>query len=347
MSKNDKQDNWESIIQSKVPFAFWSLPGTKDWGGIAQEDTKIETSIKEGIDGFIVSSFNSDNNLRWIRSDRKIEMDESYSSADKVVKSEEKRSVIGIEETRKEDYLIQCQSIIDKIKDGQASKVVLSRVKITSLEISLKSMFLRLVDKYLNAMVFVYSFGDEVWIGASPETLLKVDGDEFMTMALAASKPIDDEREWTKKEIQEQAYVEGYVESILKDKGLVFSKKGPNTTIAGPVKHIISEFEGRLGKTNYFDLLKDLHPTPAVCGIPLVEAKKIIKQTEKHDRMDYTGFLGPISSKVLHMFVNLRSAKIVDQKIYLFLGGGITDGSIPEDEWEETELKANTILSIL
>jgi isochorismate synthase len=109
----------------------------------------------------------------------------------------------------------------------------------------------------------------------------------------------------------------------------------------------LTEFIGELNNTNFYNLLNELHPTPAVCGIPLKEAQRIIDMTEEHERLDYTGFLGPVSPSKSHVFVNLRSAMIINQNIFLFLGGGITEGSIPEEEWKETELKANTLLDIL
>ncbi len=91
-----------------------------------------------------------------------------------------------------------------------------------------------------------------------------------------------------------------------------------------------------------------MHPTPAVCGIPLDSAKQFIKQTEGYDRKYYTGFLGPcnVNGKT-NLFVNLRCAELFANNINLYIGGGITKDSIPEKEWEETELKSKTLLSVL
>ena len=329
-------------IESDFPFAFWSLPGSSKWQGIVQDNTQIETAISEIVEGFLVCPFNKESGLRIIRPDTKITMLDDFD----IVNSNASKSEIP-KETSKEEYLTQCTLLIDKIKNGESAKVVLSRVKKKACGLDAKTLFLRLLDKYPQAMVFMYSFGDEVWIGASPETLLKVENGDFMTMALAGSKGVNEQREWTEKEMKEQAYVEVYIENILKNNNISFHKIGPKDISAGPVNHLLTEFKGKLEKSDFSPLLNELHPTPAVCGIPLQEANNIINHLELHNRRDYTGFIGPIYSDKAHMFVNLRSAMLVNQDLFLYLGGGITEGSIPEEEWNETELKADTLLSIL
>jgi isochorismate synthase len=73
-----------------------------------------------------------------------------------------------------------------------------------------------------------------------------------------------------------------------------------------------------------------------------------IRQTEKHSREYYTGFLGPTGiDDLMQLYVNLRCMKILDDRCVLYIGGGITQDSVPEDEWEETEIKADTLLSVL
>ncbi len=116
-------------------------------------------------------------------------------------------------------------------------------------------------------------------------------------------------------------------------------------------------------------LLKALHPTPAVCGLPRAEAQEFIKHFESYDRSFYTGFLGELNklednSKVRNrrnvenlayktltpatrLFVNLRCMQFKSSINEIYVGGGITKDSIPEDEWEETVNKAQTIASIL
>jgi isochorismate synthase len=196
-------------------------------------------------------------------------------------------------------------------------------------------------------MVFLYEFDGNVWIGASPETLLKVEGEKVKTMALAGSRPLGSKLEWGKKEMEEQAYVAHFVEQRLIKHCSTYKKFDQHSLIAGPLEHLCTEYEGKLTSNSFVELLNDLHPTPAVCGIPVGAAKKMISEFEIHKRRDYTGFIGVLSKNDKQFYVNLRSALIQEHNIYLFLGGGITKDSIPEDEWKETELKAKTLVQFL
>jgi isochorismate synthase len=74
----------------------------------------------------------------------------------------------------------------------------------------------------------------------------------------------------------------------------------------------------------------------------------LIRIVEKHDRGFYTGFLGPWNlSGESKLYVNLRCAQLHKNKMSLYVGGGLTAESNPEDEWEETVRKSQTLLSVL
>ncbi|HLV50467.1 MAG TPA: chorismate-binding protein, partial [Flavobacterium sp.] len=97
---------------------------------------------------------------------------------------------------------------------------------------------------------------------------------------------------------------------------------------------------------NDFDvknLIQNLHPTPAVCGLPKKEAFDFIWENEGYNREFYTGFIGIEKENMKDYFVNLRCAQIFQNQIQIYVGGGITAESNPEKEWEETELKSGTI----
>ena len=95
-------------------------------------------------------------------------------------------------------------------------------------------------------------------------------------------------------------------------------------------------------------LVNLLHPTSAVCGMPLDKAYKFINENEVNGRELFTGIFGPINlDDKSHLFVNLRSATVIADKIYSFAGAGITIDSDSDKEWEETELKCETILSLI
>ncbi|MFN4152081.1 MAG: chorismate-binding protein, partial [Candidatus Sericytochromatia bacterium] len=89
-------------------------------------------------------------------------------------------------------------------------------------------------------------------------------------------------------------------------------------------------------------------PTPAVCGLPKIDSLSFIIENELHDRDFYTGFLGTINiDEKSHIRVNLRCMEFSKDSIILYLGCGINKDSNPEKEWFETEIKAETLLSII
>ena len=98
-------------------------------------------------------------------------------------------------------------------------------------------------------------------------------------------------------------------------------------------------------------MLELLHPTSAVCGMPKDAATDFIMNNENYNRAFYSGFLLNLDTKAnekeLHIFVNLRTMKIEGNKATLYAGCGITADSNPEKEWNETEIKTQTLEKVL
>ena len=90
-----------------------------------------------------------------------------------------------------------------------------------------------------------------------------------------------------------------------------------------------------------------MHPTPAVCGIPLEITKNYIQKNEVHERELYTGYIGEVNLDSASLYVNLRCMKITSDQFYVYVGGGLTAKSNAKQEWEETEIKAQTMLSLI
>ena len=100
--------------------------------------------------------------------------------------------------------------------------------------------------------------------------------------------------------------------------------------------------------TNLGRILKSLHPTPAVSGLPKNEAFSFINEHEGRDRRYYTGFLGMLDmSSDTNIYVNLRCMEIGKNLLTLFSGSGLVTSSNYRDEWKETEQKLKTMTSIV
>lgn len=272
-----------------------------------------------------------------------------------------KESATGID-IDKENYEQLVKKSIDQIEAGTFEKIVPSRSKRFDLAESFGVIetFEKLCDTYPNAMISFISIPSVgTWIGASPELLIQVENNHiFKTVALAATKPFEPGTNiknvaWTQKEIEEQALVCRYIISNFKKIRLrEYDEQGPKTIVAGNVMHLKTTFAVDMKETNFPQLgsvmLQLIHPTSAVCGMPLEESLVFLKENEGYDREFYAGYLGPVNiSNTICLFVNLRCMQLIGNQAILYAGAGVTGDSVPESEWEETEIKLNTLLKVI
>ena len=194
-----------------------------------------------------------------------------------------------------------------------------------------------------------------LWLGATPETFVKVIGSNFKTMSLAGTQPFEVDKDpiWTQKEFEEQQLVTDFIEKELGELSSTLTIENRKTVRAGNLWHLQTEINGVLKEEkNLKSLIQKLHPTPAVCGLPRNEAKAFILENENYYREFYTGFLGEINlknedDKTSSLYVNLRCMKIENNTASIFVGGGITKDSNPQQEFLETVAKSNTMKNIL
>lgn len=248
------------------------------------------------------------------------------------------------------------------IESGLFEKVVPSRTKRIPLPDNFDPLltFEKLCEQYPHALVTLVSSPETgTWIGATPELLVSVDAKmRFKTSAVAGTQRLQPGANpkviaWTQKEIEEQALVCRYIINCFKRIRLrEFDEQGPKTTIAGNIIHLRTDYEVNMQATNFPQLgsvmLKLLHPTSAVCGMPLEAATAFLHDHEKYDREFYSGYLGPVNFRgESHLFVNLRCMTIREGAALLYAGAGVTADSDPQMEWEETEMKMNTLLQVI
>lgn len=267
----------------------------------------------------------------------------------------------------KEQFIELVEKGIEAIESGAFQKVVLSRTKQVLLreDFDVVTLFDKLCEVYPTAFVSVVSLPHlgVIWVGASPEILVSQDANGiFRTMALAGTQSAFDadnqpiktsEAMWRQKEIEEQALVSRYIINCFKKiRVREFEEEGPKTVVAGNLMHLRTDFIVDTIDVNFPQLatvmLDLLHPTSAVCGMPKTPATEFILENEGYDRQFYSGFLGPVNiQQSSHIFVNLRTMKIEGEVATLYAGCGITADSNPEKEWKETEMKLQTLGSII
>lgn len=361
----------DKLLKKNCPFALWSVPGSNTPEILVAEKEKIvypaQFNKLNGQEGFVFAPYQISKNAPLVLLKPGI----YKKGINEIVK-------INCENIPEEpvaeiipgfpffishiDYLKDIENTISEIKNTKLAKVIVSRlIPVTRKSESLGEIYMQLLLQTPNAFVYLVNLpanGDGVpkaglWMGATPEVLLRSEGKTLETVSLAGtqSRRDDNDYSWHTKEIEEQAFVSRYLLDVFYKFNIhPYTTQGPDTLESGKVAHLATSFrfaakklDARLG-----DFLAELHPTPAVCGYPKPKAAKFIPNIEKHDRRYYTGYLGPwrLNGDV-GLFVNLRCMEILPQQYILYSGGGITARSVPEDEWEETNKKATTLLSAI
>jgi isochorismate synthase len=259
--------------------------------------------------------------------------------------------------TGRETYMEQVETIKSSIAKGAFQKAVLSRIRVVEgdhVEI-VPRLFQTICKKHPNAFSYLFKSDEHFWMGASPEPLLRLRDGNISTVSLAGTRPYAEKHmnlnKWTAKEVLEQEYVTRYIHDVLREFSVKdYRVSSPYVKKAGNLLHLRTDFTLGLEKitSRLWEFVDAMHPTPAVAGQPKEDAISFIKQLEPHDRDYYTGFMGPVTHKSgTDLFVNLRCMKITPRYISLYVGGGITLESDPEEEWSETRWKAESLLKIL
>ena len=207
-------------------------------------------------------------------------------------------------------------------------------------------VFIRASEQFPNSMVYlVYTRKGGRWFGCTPELLLEGYGMKWHTMALAGTRTWES-GEWSDKNVHEQRVVSDYIEGQLQSLGARITRQGPYTSKAGHLFHLRTDYTFHLPKaTSPLHILNLLHPTPALCGLPKMEAWNYIRLFERNKRMYYGGFLGPLNLRAeTNIYVNIRCAQIRPSgKALFFAGGGLTRNSNFYEEKEEVKKKLETL----
>ena len=249
------------------------------------------------------------------------------------------------------------------IENGLFEKVVPSRRQAFPVpdEIDILDMFDRLCQQHPQALITLVSTPQTgTWMGASPELLVNVNSKFiFKTSALASTQvytPGIDLKTvlWNQKEIEEQALVSRYIinNCFKKIRVREYDEQGPKTFRSGNLLHLKTDFSVDMTAINFMQLgtvmLRLLHPTSAVCGMPMEPALKFLQEKEGYDRELYTGYWGPINiDQETHIYVNLRCMRVGHEEAILYAGAGVTSDSNPALEYEETVNKMNTLRQVI
>jgi menaquinone-specific isochorismate synthase len=260
------------------------------------------------------------------------------------------------------DWRRQTRSAIERIQQGNLRKVVLAQSLSVQLQrtVPVADVLARLGQSYPSCHRFLFHPQDgKAFIGATPERLVRLQGETVDTEALAGSigrGETTEEDEWlatqlrdSKKNATEHDIV---VEAIREQlDGLTTEIETGTRTVRklANVQHLQTPIRGTLtGEEHVLSLVEALHPTPAVGGLPPDEALRTIRDSEAFDRGWYAAPVGWFDANGDGTFaVGIRSAVANGSEATLFAGAGIVSDSDPDEEWDELQLKYRPILDEL
>ena len=245
------------------------------------------------------------------------------------------------------------------IVDGDIMQVVLSQRIAQPFPASPLSLYRALRSINPSPYMFYYDMGDHHVVGASPEILVRLEGDAVTVRPIAGTRP----RGKTPQQDADLA-----IELLADPKELAehlmlidlgrndIGRVAQNGTVKltekmiierySHVMHIVSNVEATLKPGyNAIDVLKATFPAGTVSGAPKVRAMEIIDELEPSKRGIYAGAVGYLGfNGDMDMAIALRTAVVKDNMLYVQAGAGIVADSVPESEWIETQNKARAVL---
>ncbi|MFJ7212926.1 isochorismate synthase [Amycolatopsis sp. NPDC098790] len=268
-----------------------------------------------------------------------------------------------------EVYTTAVRRALDLIGEGELRKVVLARcLELTaSAPVSAPALLARLVHADPAAHAFavdVSAPGDpapRTVLGASPELLVSRHGSGCVANPLAGSRPrVGDEAEdarrvtellASEKDRAEHALVTAQVAEVLGRFCDDLDVPAEPVVLGTPTMwHLSTRISGRMAGdgVSSLALAEALHPTPAVCGVPVDRARDAIAVLEPEDRGYYAGLVGWTGADGDgEWVVTIRSAEVCNRTVRVFAGAGVVAGSDPEAELAETSAKSRTVLRAL
>ncbi len=328
-----RQMPWESFGDGFLLLPTWTYHvGERAWLSLAVCDADGPT-LEEVLDVF---------DTIWDSLERPIGVIPSPVSAQRV------------DEADQDAWSSQVGEIRQKIQDGVFEKVVAARHCVVELETGAGSLDVlkRLEERFPGCTRFALWRGDAAFLGATPELLISRRGPAVLSEALAGSTAHGDGARMmasSKEREEHQLVVRAILKALEPYCDSLRSASEPIVRELPNVLHMQTPIEGHLHEpTHVLSLVRALHPTPAVGGVPTAEAIQWIVEHEALDRGWYSAPVGWTDANGDGEFVvALRSGLLRDGKAWVYAGAGIMADSDPDAEYAETELKMQALLGAL
>jgi len=245
------------------------------------------------------------------------------------------------------------------IYEGDIMQVVLSQRMHRPFHAHPLSLYRALRSLNPSPYMFYFDLGNFHVVGASPEILVRLEGDTVTVRPIAGTRPRGATREEDLRleaellaDPKERAEHVQLMDLGRNDIGRVARvgtvKVTENMVVErySHVMHIVSNVEGRLqpGLTA-MDVLRATFPAGTVSGAPKIHAMEIIDELEPTKRGIYAGAVGYLGfNGDMDLAIAIRTAVVKDDTLYVQAGAGIVADSVPENEWNETCNKARAVI---
>ncbi|MFZ4536792.1 anthranilate synthase component I [Propionivibrio sp.] len=245
------------------------------------------------------------------------------------------------------------------ITEGDIMQVVISQRMSKPFAASPLALYRSLRSLNPSPYMFYFDFEDFYVVGASPEILVRLEGDTVTVRPIAGTRKrgstfeedqaLADELLADEKERAEHVQLLDLGRNDAGRVSKVGSVKLTENMIVerySHVMHIVSNVEGKLQPgLNALDVLKATFPAGTVSGAPKVRAMEIIDELEPIKRGIYAGAVGYLGFQGdMDLAIAIRTAIVKDGKLHVQAGAGIVADSDPSSEWQETENKARAVL---
>jgi isochorismate synthase len=262
-----------------------------------------------------------------------------------------------------EEYAHHVASAVEQLRRKEIDKVVLARAIVGTVEhaIDAGSLAQRLRAREPSCTICALPTGDaRRYVGASPELLVRRHGGEVTchplagTIAIPSDVDPEDYHAWllgSAKNLHEHAIV---IDDVLTSLGRYYedidADPTPSIVTLRTVAHLGTWIRGRHASAalapDALELLRVLHPTAAVGGLPRVEAYELLQRLEPFDRGHYAGPVGWVDHQGDGEFwIGIRGVLVDGADFEAWAGAGIVSESDPIAEREETRDKLASVLS--
>jgi menaquinone-specific isochorismate synthase len=375
------QKEWERLLENSFvynPFPYNGL-GPTMFGGFSFDPLKAKTNLWRKfpnslfhIPKYMLSivegqAFLTTNILCTQRDDVSLienvnrDRKELLSSINGLFEFHESQ-LVKTEEIEPEAWKKAVDEMVAELKTGPLKKVVLAReIRLHFHEdVQVERVLSHLISEQKQSFIFALESQGDCFVGASPERLLKKSGNDVFTTCLAGSikrgktfeedQLLEAELLSDQKNLIEHQYVVDMIKEAMSEVCIdVKLPDRPSLMKIRDIQHLYTPVTGKMNdKTSLLEIVKRLHPTPALGGLPKNEAVEKIREVEQMDRGLYAGPIGWMDYRGNGEFaVSIRSGLIQGNAASLFAGCGVVADSNSETEYLETNIKFRPMLRAL